>query len=141
MAPQTAVRKKKNQGQMASDPLSREQLAAQYGFALRVIYSDPELAKLFEDAVSQGWNAQLFQTSLQNTNWYQTNNEYARKAWTAERMGGADWQASLTDARNTVRQEAVKVGADLSDQEAESLARQYLYGGYHRLPIERKAEA
>lgn len=129
MAPKNP-RSDKGRAQRTPDPLSREELAKDYGYALKVLYSDTELAKLFETAVSEGWNNNRFQAELRNTNWFQTNNEFARTAWVAERMGGADWEASLQDARARVRQEAVAVGADLTDQEAESLARQYIYGGW-----------
>jgi len=128
----TTDRKKRTrvQGAPPPDTLSREQVAAQYGYALKVLYSNAELAKLFESAVANQWKPEKFTAELRNTNWYQTNDQYARTAWAAEQMGGADWEASLANARNVVQQRATAAGADVTPQELDSLARQFVYGGW-----------
>jgi hypothetical protein len=115
------------------DRLTREELAAQYGFALKVIYSVPELTQLFKRAVNarEGqYTTQRFQAELQNSQWYQNNDKFFRAAWTAENLGGADWQSSLETARLAVADAARKVGADVSSEELETLSRRYLYEGW-----------
>jgi len=112
------------------DPLTREELAANYNFALKVIYSNAELARLFEKAVNQQWTGEKFNAEVRNTQWYQQNNQYAREAWVAEQLGGADWAAKTDNAKLAVQAAATEVGADLTPEELDSLTRQYIYQGW-----------
>lgn len=112
------------------DPLQRDELAAQYQSAVGIIYSVPEIKPLFEKAISEGWTADRFKAAVQNSDWFRSNNEYARVAWAQEQMGGADWEASLEDARQAVRAVAVGMGADVTEQELNALARRYVYEGW-----------
>jgi len=133
----TSRRKKKNNPAnpltAQPDPIDREVLAAQYGYALQVIYSNNELRDLFERSVTQGWagNSAKWNAELRNTNWYQQNNEYARRAWAAQAMGGADWQSQLDNAKMAVQDAASRFGADLDPSELDSLAQQYIYQGWY----------
>ena len=112
------------------DPLEREQLAAEYQAAVGIIYSVPEIQPLFEQAIEQGWTPERFQAAVQNSDWFQSNNEYARIAWAQESVGGADWEARLQDARTAVRTAATAMGADVTEQELNALARRYVYEGW-----------
>jgi len=116
------------------DELSREELAQTYGYALRVIYSVPELRELFERAVNaeEGqYTAERFQAELQNTTWYQENDQYFRQAWAAEQMGGADWEADFQEAKLAVQAAAQQMGADVTPEELDALARRYIYEGWN----------
>lgn len=112
------------------DKLSRKELAAQYQSAVGVIYSVPELKGLFTQAINQGWSTDRMVAAVQNSEWYRSNNEYARTAWAQEQMGGADWSAAMENARNAVQQAAVSAGASLSPAEADALAKRYIYEGW-----------
>lgn len=115
------------------DRLTREELAQEYGFALRLIYSVPELTDLFERAVNakQGqYTAQRFQAELQDTEWYRSNDQYYRAAWTAETLGGEDWNTQVENARLAVENRAAAIGASLTPEESDALARRFLYEGW-----------
>ena len=114
------------------DPLSAEELAADYDYAYRVLMSDPELAALLERATAGQWQPAKFQAELMTTDWWNTNNEYAREAYAARAMGGADWEATLEDARNLVQQRATALGARLSQQDIDSYAEQAISSGWNR---------
>lgn len=114
------------------DPLEREELAAQYQSAVGIIYSVPEIKPLFERAISEGWTSERFKAEVQNSDWFRSNNEYARVAWAQEQMGGADWEVSLQDARSAVRTAATAMGADVSEEELNALARRYVYEGWNQ---------
>lgn len=116
-----------------ADTLDREQVAKEYGYALNVIYSNPELRALFEQAVSDKsgqWQPEKFKAALQNTDWWRNNDQYARTAWAQEMTGGADWENYQKVARTAVQQRATELGADLTGAELDSLTRQFLYGGW-----------
>lgn len=115
------------------DKLTRDELAVEYGYALKLIYSVPELTQLFEQAVNakQGqWTTQKFQAALQNSEWYQANDQYYRAAWTAETLGGADWATQFDTARRAVENRAMTLGAAVTPEEVDALARRFLYEGW-----------
>lgn len=115
------------------DTLSREELAQSYGYALQVIYSVPELKALFERAVNAKkgqWTPDRFRAALFDTTWYKENDEFARRAWAAEQLGGADWTTSLQTARLAVQDAASEVGANLNPEQLDALARRYVYEGW-----------
>lgn len=130
MAPKTKTPKTSASQYTAPDTLSRDEIAKNYGYALKVIYANPEIQALFEQAVNEGWTKDLFQAKLQGTNWWQTNNEYARTAWAAEQMGGADWEAQKENARLQVQQAARTMGRTLTPTELDTYARRFLYEGW-----------
>lgn len=118
------------------DTLDRQELAAQYQAAVGIIYSVPELAPLFEQAVKEQWSPDKFKAAVQNSEWFRTNNEYARIAWAKENFGkvdgqpSADWQKTLDDAKRAVQRRATQKGAQLTAEEANALARRYIYEGW-----------
>jgi len=116
--------------------LSREEMAAQYQSAMGIIYSVPEVSRLFNKAVKQQWEPDRFNAEVQNSDWYRNNNQYFRAAWAAENFGkvdgqtSADWQASLENARNTVQKAAVDIGSDVDPAQLDALARRFIYEGW-----------
>lgn len=122
--------------EMAPEPdrLSRKELAQTYGYALEVIYSVPELRRLFKravDAEEGQYTPERFRAELQGTKWYRENDQYFRKAWAAEKTGGADWQADLQEARAAVQSAARSFGAQLTEEELAALSRRYIYEGWN----------
>jgi hypothetical protein len=112
------------------DQLSRDELAAQYQSAVGIIYTVPELQGLFEQALDQEWSPAQMQASIQNSEWFRNNDQYARTAWARETLGGADWQANLSEARKAVQIAAAQIGSDVTDEELNALAKRYIYEGW-----------
>lgn len=112
------------------DQLSREELAALYQQAVGIIYTVPELQGLFEQALNEEWAPARLQAAVQNSAWYRENDEYARVAFAQEQIGGADWQTTLENARLNVRNVATRMGAEITDEELNALARRYVYEGW-----------
>jgi len=120
-------------GTIPADRLSREQLAQEYGFALNVIWSVGELRDLFIRALSDKkgqWTPERFQAAVQNTQWYRSNDYYARTAWAQEQVGGADWTDQVNMAKQAVQRRAAQLGAKLTGPELDALSRRFLYEGW-----------
>jgi hypothetical protein len=115
------------------DLLSAEELAADYPYAARVFEADPELSDLLDQAVKEQWPAAQFNAKLMSTNWWEDNNEYAREAFAARAMGGADWEATLEDAKNLVRDRAAAIGARVSEGELGQIAEKAITGGWNQV--------
>lgn len=129
MAPVDNNKGKKNPN-TKPDRLSKEELAADYGYATDVIYSNPEIAALFEQAVKEQWLPNRFKAGLQNTKWYRENSEYARETFVKKAMGGADWEESLKTARQQVQSFAVQMGSQLTPEQLNTLSYRFLNEGW-----------
>lgn len=113
------------------DKLTGAALEKEFGFAKDVIWSNPELRKLYKDAIAGQWEPEKFQAEFRSTKWYSEKADYARKAWAAEKTGGADWEAQLAEGREAIEDWAVRNGARLTDQQKNEFARRYWFQGWN----------
>jgi hypothetical protein len=125
-------RAKYRKDKLAPDRLSQGELAQDYGYALRVMKSDPELWDLFQKATNgrDQWTKDKFTAALMNSRWWAENSEYARKGLTAKAMGGADWDQTLATARVRAQEEATRQGAKLTDAQLASLSEDIVMNGW-----------
>lgn len=117
------------------DEVSRAELADTYGYALNVIFSNPELKRLFLRAFNDKkgqWTAQKFLAELKNTDWWK-NGKYWRQAWVTEKEG-VEWEDQFNAASQVVSRRATAVGVNLSDRQLRRLTRRYLYEGWYEGP-------
>lgn len=120
------------------DPLTMEQLDEDYAFVAPLIKSDPEIRDIWERAVSEGWEGatgkKKFQLAVRESNWYKTNNKYAREAWTSYQLSkqgeGADWKLLTEDARLAVKEAATAVGSKVSPERMKALEQKFIYEGW-----------
>ena len=111
--------------------ISPQELSQQYGYAYSMLNAIPELKTLFNQAVAGQWDAQRFQASLLNTQWYQSHSA-AQRAWIAEGYTDpstqrAQWNAQIA----AVEAAAAKMGASLSPGTVGVLAGEYLMNGWN----------
>lgn len=125
-----ANNKNKTNPNTKPDTLSADELAADYGYATDVIYSNPEIRALFERAVKEQWLPNRFKAGLQDTIWYRDNSEYARETFVKKAMGGADWEESLRTAREQVQQFATQIGSTLTPEQLDENAYRFLNEGW-----------
>lgn len=85
------------------DSLSRQELAANYGFAMAFLKSDKELWKLFKQAVSKTWTSQMFVAKLRNTDWFKKNSASVRNAIMQETADPATYKQNVQQMLATVR--------------------------------------
>lgn len=57
----------------------QQDVASSYGWALSMLRSNPELSKLFDNAVAGSWNASRFVAGLRDTKWYKSRGEQQRQ--------------------------------------------------------------
>ena len=129
-----------NKPTFAPDQYDPSVMDAEYGFVGSLIKSNPEIEAIHTEAANNGWfdspaGIAKYKRKIQETNWYQENNQYARAAYTAFNLSkegkGADWQALMQNARLAVEDRATEKGArNLSATDMEDLTRQYIYQGW-----------
>lgn len=85
------------------DKIDKQTMATRYGFALAFMNSDPELKKLFNNAVKGTWTAEKFIAALRNTKWFQTHSANVRNAIMQETSDPATYQANVDQMHATVK--------------------------------------
>ena len=91
------------QGGGGHDGINQQQMAAQYGFALAFMNSDPELKNLFAQAVKHTWDSSMFIAKLRATKWFQHHSASVRNAIMQETSDPATYKANVDQMFSTVR--------------------------------------
>jgi hypothetical protein len=115
---------------------SRDELAETYGMSTAFFNSVPELKRLLGQAVSQQWDADLFQAHLKNTKWWKVTSSTNRQAEVMAKQDPATYKATLEANRVAVQQMAVKMGAVLSQGATDKLAKNILHFGWDSAQIQ-----
>lgn len=82
--------------------IKQEQMAADYGWALSVLKSNPELNRLFNDAVATGYTPSMFTAKLRATKWYQSRSESQRQNEVLRKADPAEWSRRLAKSTATI---------------------------------------
>jgi len=98
------------------------QLNENYGLAASFMESDPELANLYSEAVAGTWSTDRFQAALQNTEWWKTNSDSARKMLELKHSDPAQYQQDIQNKTLELTDLASKLGVHLSATGMSSLA-------------------
>lgn len=110
-------------------PLTAEELAAQYGWSIGFMNSHPDLKKIFDQAVKEGWTANKFMAEARDTGWFKNTSETARKAQVIEQTDPATWQAMLKAASTKLQLLATEVGAAIPDDKFKTFAENIIRTG------------
>ena len=101
-------------GSSATPKLSSSELAEQYGFASSFLNSNPELKKLFQQAVAGSWSADKFQAKLRNTKWWKTHSKDEREYLLKLKTDPATAKQEMSQARTKLTQMANQMGLVMS---------------------------
>ncbi len=113
----------------AAARLSPTELASQYGWSYAFLNSQPDLKKLFGEAVDQSWSADQFQAQLRGTKWWQDNSNTMRQAALQKSTDPATYNANVSAARIQVQDLASQMGAAISVKQLDSIADQVVTTG------------
>lgn len=87
---------------MAKSLADQQEMATRYGWALSVLRSNPELSKLFDNAVAGSYSSQRFIAELRNTKWYKTKGETYRQNEVLKNADPAEYRRRWSQAKATV---------------------------------------
>lgn len=109
--------------------------AANYGWSLAVINSDPELKALFAQATAAGagggWTTDHFVAKVRDTKWFKAHADTARQAIILQKADPATYNARVGSAAAQVAAEAGKMGARLSTAWVQKLGAQSVMFGWN----------
>lgn len=91
-----------------------------------VLTAVPELNKLLNEAIAKQWTPQQFQNQVQQSNWYRDHSEAAKRIIALQYSDPAEYKSELSQAYQTVRQQAHAEGVDLSKDQIKALGMDYI---------------
>lgn len=115
------------------DRLNATDLAAEYDFAYALIMSDPELKRLFRQALRDPkgqWTPQKFMAKLRTTKWYQEHSESWRTTEALRLTDPAEYKRQIDASEASVEAYAASMGATLTDDQVKNLAWTFYRQGY-----------
>ena len=121
------------------DAFSADVLTDEYAVVAPLILNNPELKQITAEASAEGWfdseaGIAKYKLAIQNSDFWKTNNKYARAAWSAFQQSqqgqGADWKALSENARLAVEARARELGATVSGDQLNTLANRFIYEGW-----------
>lgn len=120
---------------LKKDILSREQLAALYGYTSRQMNLDDSFKAIFDDAFREQWTGDVgkakFISRLQDTDWFRNNSEPVRNYLRAATdPTSADFIDLQNQSREYVRKTAMTKGVPLDDARIDELSQDSLMGGW-----------
>lgn len=109
--------------------LDRKKMAEQYGYALAFMKQDPELWKLFNQAVTKHWTTEQFEAKFKDSQFYKTHSATYRQAMETKTTDPGTWNDAILKQRASLMDIAADMGADVSDGVAARIANDaVLYG-------------
>lgn len=113
------------------DGIDPKDLAAQFGWNLAVLKSDPDLYGVFRQAVKNDWTPDRFVAEVRSTGWFQTHSDATRNYIILKKSDPKTYAARLNQARASVRDIAVGMGAQVTDKFVDRVADNFLRFGWN----------
>lgn len=117
------------------DKLDRRQVALDHGYSLAVLKSSPDLWHLFQKTVANDWDQATFNAHLYATDWYKNHSSTTRAAIAGKADDPATYRAKLNQTRAAVRDAAVSLGAQLTDDQLTKISTNALNFGWNPAQI------
>jgi len=109
--------------------------AANFGWSLAVINSDPELKALFAQATATGpgggWTTDHFVAKVRDTKWFKANADTARQAIILQKADPATYNARVAAGAAQSVNMAGSIGAQLSPAQANMFGIRSVMGGWN----------
>lgn len=110
---------------------SSADLAADYGWSIALLNSDPDLRKVFRQAVKQGWSPGRFAAELQDEPWFKKHQAAWRINENQRLTDPASWQADKKAKSATLADAAAAMGAVLSPQQINQITKNAMAFGWN----------
>lgn len=109
----------------------QKEYAATYGWSLAVLRSAPELSKLFDRAISGGYNQSRFVAELRNTTWYKSRSESVRQMTVLAKADPAEYARRIQASAAMVADQYYQMtGRRMGGPTAAHLGKNALMFGY-----------
>lgn len=105
------------------------------GLIQAFIGQDPELQKLYSDAVAGNWSQDKFVAALQATNWWKQNSSTVRNNLALKTTDPTTYQQNVNNSQALVRELATSLGVPLSANALQNVSNTALMMGYDEAQV------
>lgn len=119
-------------------PIKEERLrdiASDYGWAWAVLEDNPQLFRVFEQAVENGWSPQRFIAEVQDTKWFKNHSDHWRQMWYLERTDPKTFKKRRNEVHRQLADAAGALGIDVPKKQLAEWADQALRFGWDQAKI------
>lgn len=117
------------------DRIDRDQIEEDYGLSYALFKAFPELEKLLKDAIAGNWTPTKFQVELRQTKWFKTHSDVWREVTALYHSDPATYNERYQESLTAVTNLAGSLGAHVSQQGLERLAKRALLFGFDEAQI------
>lgn len=110
--------------------VSKEEMAANYGWALSFLKSNKELWRLFNKAVDKNYSVNRFVAALRNTKWFRKHGEAYRQSQVLKKTDPGTYNQRLSALKAKVSDMATAMGSDMSWAQITKVANNAMWFGW-----------
>ncbi len=118
--------------------INKKKLAEDYGYALAFMKSDPDIWKLFNQAVKETWTDQEFEAKLRDSKWFQDHSATFRNNLLQKTSDPATWETRVLQRREELRDVVGTMGAEVGDSALQKMANDSLMYGWSESQIKNR---
>lgn len=128
-------KKRKRPPQKARRERRLRNIAADYGWAYSVLKDNPQLFKVFEEAVENSWSPQRFIAEIQDTNWFRKHSDSWRQATYLQSTDPATYRKRVGEIARQIQDAAGSLGIEPGGPQIGEWAEQALKFGWDQAKI------
>lgn len=121
--------------QPKQDKIDRDQIEEDYGLSYALFKAFPELEKLLKSAIAGNWTPTKFQVELRQTKWFEKHSDVWREVTALQHSDPATFNDRVQESLTAVTNLAASVGASMTPQGLDRLARRALLMGWDEAQI------
>lgn len=110
--------------------VSKEEMAANYGWALSFLKSNKELWRLFNKAVDKNYSVNRFVAALRNTKWFRKHGEAYRQSQVLKKTDPGTYNQRMSALKAKVSDMATAMGSDMSWAQITKVANNAMWFGW-----------
>jgi hypothetical protein len=117
------------------DKIDRDQIEEDYGLSYALFKAFPELNDLLKKAIAENWTPTKFQVELRQTKWFEKHSDVWREVTALQHSDPATFNDRMQESLTAITNLAGSVGAQLTPQGLERLAKRALLMGWDEAQI------
>lgn len=114
----------------AVQPVSRDEAIASYGYIAQLADSVPDIKRLLNRGIAEGWTPQRFTAEVQNTAWWKKTAATQRQAQVLKATDPAEYAKQLANKRTAITILARQLGASMDSKRLDELSAKALEQGW-----------
>lgn len=120
---------------------SAADMGGKYNYSRAMLEATPELLNIFKAAYVSEWTEDRIVAEIQNTAWFRENSVSWKEAEKVRLQNPGEYRAAIARRRAEIEDAAVQLGADVTGEELDRLAKDALYGNWSQSQLRKYVSA